>query len=94
MHTVGKKITALGPVSAFAAQFGSAISVSLANFLGLPVSSSQSIVGGVVGVGLLMGQGVEKKVVRDILFGWVATPLTAIGISFILVKLFSFAGML
>ena len=94
MHTVGKKITALGPISAFAAQFGSAISVSLANFLGLPVSSSQSIVGGVVGVGLLMGQGVEKKVVRDILFGWVATPLTAIGISFILVKLFSFAGML
>ncbi|WP_297063365.1 inorganic phosphate transporter [Thermococcus sp.] len=94
MHTVGKKITALGPISAFAAQFGSAISVSLANFLGLPVSSSQSIVGGVVGVGLLMGQGVEKKVVRDILFGWVATPLTAIGISFVLVKLFSFAGML
>ncbi|WP_297550185.1 inorganic phosphate transporter [Thermococcus sp.] len=94
MHTVGKKITALGPISAFAAQFGSAISVSLANFLGLPVSSSQSIVGGVVGVGLLMGQGVEKKVVRDILFGWVATPLTAIGISFLLVKLFSFAGML
>ncbi len=94
MHTVGKKITALGPISAFAAQFGSAISVSLANFLGLPVSSSQSIVGGVVGVGLLMGQGVEKKVVRDILFGLVATPLTAIGISFVLVKLFSFAGML
>ncbi|CAI1492794.1 putative low-affinity inorganic phosphate transporter [Thermococcus nautili] len=94
MHTVGKKITALGPISAFAAQFGSAISVSLANFLGLPVSSSQSIVGGVVGVGLLAGQGVEKRVIKDILFGWVATPLTAIGISFALVKLFSFAGML
>jgi len=94
MHTVGKKITALGPISAFAAQFGSAISVSLANFLGLPVSSSQSIVGGVVGVGLIAGQGVEKGVIRDILFGWVATPLTAIGISFVLVKLFSLAGML
>jgi len=94
MHTVGKKITALGPISAFAAQFGSAIAVSLANFLGLPVSSSQSIVGGVVGVGILVGQGVEKKVIRDILFGWIATPLTAIGISFVLVKLFSFAGML
>ncbi|GAB6136699.1 inorganic phosphate transporter [Thermococcus prieurii] len=94
MHTVGKKITALGPISAFAAQFGSAISVSLANFLGLPVSSSQSIVGGVVGVGLLAGQGVEKRVIKDILFGWVATPLTAIVISFVLVKLFSIAGML
>ncbi|NJE54251.1 inorganic phosphate transporter [Thermococcus sp. 21S9] len=94
MHTVGKKITALGPISAFAAQFGSAISVSLANFLGLPVSSSQSIVGGVVGVGLVVGQGVDRRVIRDILFGWVATPLTAIVISFVLVKLFSFAGML
>jgi len=94
MHTVGRKITALGPVSAFAAQFGSAIAVSLANFFGLPVSSSQSIVGGVVGVGLLAGQGVEKEVIRDILFGWIATPLTAIGISFGLVKLFGLAGML
>ena len=94
MHTVGKKITSLGPISAFAAQFGSAISVSLANLLGLPVSSSQAIVGGVVGVGLLAGQGVEKGVIKDILFGWVATPLTAIGISFLLVKLFSSAGML
>ena len=93
MHTVGKKITSLGPVSAFAAQFGSAIAVSLANVLGLPVSSSQSIVGGVVGVGLLVGEGVDRKVVVDILFGWVATPLTAIGISFVLIKLFSLAGM-
>ena len=94
MHTVGKKITALGPISAFAAQFGSAMAVSLANFLGLPVSSSQSIVGGVVGVGLMVGQGVEKSVIRDILFGWVATPLTAIGISLVVFKLFSLAGML
>jgi len=93
MHTVGKKITALGPVSAFAAQFGSAIAVSLANFFGLPVSSSQSIVGGVVGVGLLAGQKVEKRVIKDIIFGWVATPSTAIVISFVLVKIFSLAGM-
>jgi len=94
MHTVGKKITALGPVSAFSAQFGSAIAVSLANLLGLPVSSSQSIVGGVVGVGVIAGEGVDRGVIKDILFGWVATPLTAIGISFLLVKVFSFAGML
>ncbi len=93
MHTVGKKITSLGPISAFAAQFGSAISVSLANVLGLPVSSSQSIVGGVVGVGLLVGEGVERSVVRDILFGWVATPLTAIFISFVVFKLFAVVGL-
>jgi len=93
IHTVGKKITALGPVSAFAAQFGSAMAVSLANVFGLPVSSSQSIVGGVVGVGLLAGKGVEKSVIRDILFGWVATPLTAILISLVIFKLFALVGM-
>ncbi|WP_297508420.1 inorganic phosphate transporter [Thermococcus sp.] len=94
MHTVGRKITALGPISAFSAQFGSAIAVSLANVFGLPVSSSQSIVGGVVGVGLLVGQGVDRRVVLDILFGWVATPLTAVGISYVLLKVFAFAGMI
>ena len=93
MHTVGKKITSLGPISAFAAQFGSAIAVSMANFVGLPVSSSQSIVGGVVGVGLLAGRGVEKSVIRDIIFGWVATPLTAIFISLVVFKAFAFVGL-
>ncbi|ASJ10521.1 Na-dependent transporter [Thermococcus sp. P6] len=93
IHTVGKKITALGPISAFAAQFGSAMAVSLANVFGLPVSSSQSIVGGVVGVGLLAGKGVEKSVIRDILFGWVATPLTAILISLVIFRLFALVGM-
>lgn len=93
MHTVGKKITALGPISAFAAQFGSAMSVSLANLFGLPVSSSQSIVGGVVGVGLLAGEGVDRSVIRDIIFGWVATPLTAIVISLVIFKAFALVGM-
>ncbi len=94
MHTVGKKITALGPISAFAAQFGSAMSVSLANLFGLPpVSSSQSIVGGVVGgVGLLAGEGVDRSVIRDIIFGWVATLLTAIVISLVIFKAFALVG--
>ncbi len=93
MHTVGKKITALGPISAFSAQFGSAISVSLANILGLPVSSSQAIVGGVVGVGIITGEGVDRKVIKDILFGWVATPTIAILISLVVFKFFSLAGL-
>ncbi|ASJ01418.1 inorganic phosphate transporter [Thermococcus gorgonarius] len=93
MHTVGKKITALGPISAFAAQFGSAISVSLANMFGLPVSSSQAIVGGVVGVGLITGEGVDRRVIKDIVFGWVATPTIAIIISLAVFQLFHFVGL-
>ncbi len=94
MYTVGKKITALGPASAFAAQFGSAIAVSLANILGLPVSSSQAIVGGVVGVGLITGEGIDKSTIKDIIFGWVATPTTAIIIALIIFHVFRFAGMI
>ncbi|ANF22585.1 inorganic phosphate transporter [Thermococcus piezophilus] len=93
MHTVGKRITALGPVSAFAAQFGSAMAVSLANIFGLPVSSSQSIVGGVIGVGLIAGEKVDKSVIKDIVFGWVATPLTAIFIALGIFKAFSVFGL-
>lgn len=93
MHTVGKKITALGPISAFAAQFGSAISVSLANMVGLPVSSSQAIVGGVVGVGLVTGEGIDRRVIKDIVFGWVATPTIAIVISLVVFQLFHLVGL-
>lgn len=94
MYTVGKKITALGPVSAFAAQFGSAMAVSAANIIGLPVSSSQAIVGGVIGVGLITGHGIEKSTIKDIVFGWVATPLTAVVISLAVFNLFKIAGLL
>ena len=94
MYTIGKRITALGPSSAFAAQFGSAIAVSLANILGLPVSSSQAIVGGVVGVGLITGEGVDKATIKDIVFGWVATPTTAILIALVIFHIFRFAGMI
>ena len=94
MHTVGKEITSLGPISAFAAQFGSAIAVSAANILGLPVSSSQAIVGGVMGVGLVTGHGINKKTLADIAFGWIATPLTAVFFALAIFKLFALAGLL
>ncbi|KPU62262.1 Na-dependent transporter [Thermococcus sp. EP1] len=93
MYTVGRKITSLGPISAFSAQFSSAIAVSLANMFGLPVSSSQAIVGGVIGVGLASGRGIEKEVVREIAVGWVATPTTAIVISLAMFKIFQFVGL-
>ncbi|HIH73551.1 MAG: Sodium/phosphate symporter [Thermococcales archaeon 44_46] len=94
MYTVGKKITSLGPLSAFSAQFGSAIAVSLANMFGLPVSSSQAIVGGVIGVGLATGRKVGKKVVGEIVFGWVATPTISIVLALGIFKLFQLSGLI
>ncbi|CAB49994.1 inorganic phosphate transporter [Pyrococcus abyssi] len=94
MYTVGKKITALGPVSAFSAQFGSAISVSLANYFGIPVSSGQAIVGGVVGAGLAAGEEVRRDVISKVVLGWIVTPLTGIILSYGTTKLFLTVGMI
>ena len=94
IYTVGRKITSLGPISAFSAQFGSAIAVSLANIFGLPVSSSQAIVGGVIGVGIASGMKVEKGIIREIAIGWIATPTTALIIALGIFKLFQITGLL
>ncbi|AFK22712.1 inorganic phosphate transporter [Pyrococcus sp. ST04] len=94
MYTVGKKITALGPLTAFSAQFGSAISVSLANYLGFPVSSSQAIIGGIVGAGLAVGEKVKKKTIAEVVLGWIATPIIGIILAYIVAMLFFYVGML
>ncbi|MFA4639950.1 inorganic phosphate transporter [Pyrococcus kukulkanii] len=88
MNTVGKKIASLDPVTAFSAQFGSAISVSLANFFGLPVSSGQAIVGGIIGVSLGAGEKVRKGTVVDIAIGWILAPILGVAFAYALTLLF------
>ena len=99
MMTVGTGIMKISPVSAFVTVWAHSIvlflfaSQGLERFLishGLPsiplvpVSSSQAIVGAVVGIGLLKGgKGIRWKTVGGISVGWVATPLLAALISFI-----------
>ncbi len=78
MRTVGKKITTLGPITAFIAVLGSAITVYIFTQVGVPVSTSQSIVGAVAGVGLVKGMNVINfKTISNIAVGWVSTPLIA-----------------
>ncbi len=99
MMTVGSGIMELSPVAAFVAVWSHSIvlflfsSQSLEAFLqfhGLPsiplvpVSSSQAIVGAVIGMGLLKGgRGVKWKTVGGIASGWVITPFIAALVSFI-----------
>jgi phosphate/sulfate permease len=72
--TVGQKITAITPSRGFAAEFGCATTVLLAAKLGIPVSSSHTIVGAVVGVGLVRGlRSLDLRVLRDIGGSWVLT---------------------
>ncbi len=76
--TVGKQITALDYGGAWCAQLAAAAGVHLFSLLGIPVSTSQAIVGGVIGVGLTHGmRAVSRRRIATIFAGWVATPLTA-----------------
>ncbi len=74
VETIGKRITELTPASAFAAQFGAAATVLVCSALGMPVSTTHTMVGGVVGVGLAGGlEAVDLSVIRRIVFSWILT---------------------
>ncbi|MCX6994786.1 MAG: inorganic phosphate transporter [Chlamydiae bacterium] len=90
IETIGKKITELTPSRGFAAEFGAATTILLASKLGLPVSTTHTLVGSVLGVGLARGFGtLNLTVVRDIFVSWVITvPVGAI-LAIIFYSLFS-----
>lgn len=80
METIGKKITELTPTRGFAAEFGAATTIVLASRFGMPVSTTHTLVGAVLGVGLARGLGaVNLNTTRDILISWLVTvPIGAI----------------
>jgi PiT family inorganic phosphate transporter len=89
MMTVGKRITPLDEYSALIAQLSGAITVEIFTQVGVPVSSSQAIVGGVAGVGLVKGaKTVSMRTLLEIAIGWVSTPISAGIISHFLIKFF------
>ena len=89
MHTVGKKIVELDGFSAFVSGFSAAIMVHLFTQVGVPVSTSQAIVGGVTGVGLARGgQSVSKRTLLEISIGWVSTPLSSGVVAYIIMSLY------
>ncbi len=90
MYTVGKKIAALGPFSAFIAVLSEALTVHFYTKVGVPVSTSQAIVGAVVGVGLVRGvKAVNEKILLSIALGWVSTPLSAGILAFVMTKIYT-----
>ncbi|MFT5129263.1 MAG: PiT family inorganic phosphate transporter [Rhodothermales bacterium] len=74
METIGKKITELTPSRGFAAEFGAAATIVVASRLSLPISTTHTLVGAVLGVGLARGMGaLNLKTIRDIVVSWVIT---------------------
>jgi uncharacterized protein Yka (UPF0111/DUF47 family) len=83
METIGKKITDITPTRGFAATFGAATTVLFFSmpFLAVPVSTTHTLVGAVVGVGLAGGaKAVNFRVFGKIAASWVASlPAAAFG---------------
>jgi PiT family inorganic phosphate transporter len=78
MYTVGKKITPLDPFSALIAVLAEAITLHLFAQIGVPVSSSQAVVGAVVGVGLVKGTRMINRITLIIILaGWILTLLSS-----------------
>ncbi len=72
--TVGKKITQLTPSRGFAAELAAATTIVIASGTGIPVSTTHTLVGAVLGVGLARGiEAIDLRVVGRIFVSWVVT---------------------
>jgi PiT family inorganic phosphate transporter len=77
MRTVGRDLVPLDPYSALVVVLSGALAVHVYTWIGVPVSSSQAVVGAVVGIGILKGsQTIRKRTLLSILLAWFVTPLT------------------
>lgn len=74
IETIGHKITELTPTRGFAAEFGAAITILFASRLGLPISTTHTLVGAVIGIGLARGiEAINLNTTRDIFISWLVT---------------------
>jgi PiT family inorganic phosphate transporter len=91
IETVGKKITELTPSRGFTAEFAASITILMASKLGLPISTTHTLVGAVLGVGLARGiRALNLLVVRDIVLSWVITVPMGAMLSIIFYKVIEF----
>jgi PiT family inorganic phosphate transporter len=76
METVGRNLVALDPYSALVVVLSGALAVHVYTWIGVPVSSSQAVIGAVLGIGILKGtQTIRRRTLYSILLGWFVTPL-------------------
>lgn len=92
MATIGNEITELTPSRGFTAEFAAAFTIVLASKLGLPVSTTHTLVGSVIGVGFARSVGaINTQIVKGILMSWFITvPFTAVlaALLYLLARLF------
>ena len=89
MKTIGEKIVKLTPSKGFAAQLAAALTVVLASQLDMPVSTTHTLVGAVIGIGLVEGiSTINVKSVNSIFLSWVITLPAGALLSIIFLEIF------
>lgn len=85
IRTIGQRITELTPSRGFAAELGAAATVVLASGTGLPISTTHTLVGAVLGVGFARGiAAVDLRMVRSIVVSWLVTLPVAAALAIVL----------
>ncbi|RLB88381.1 MAG: inorganic phosphate transporter, partial [Deltaproteobacteria bacterium] len=78
METIGKKLVSLDPFSALMVSMAVGITIHIYTFIGVPVSSSQAVVGSVLGIGIIKGANtVSIHTLKNIFLAWFLTPVIA-----------------
>ncbi len=74
VHTMGSKITKLTPQQGFCAETGGAITIFLATHLGIPISTTHTITGAIIGVGAARRvSAVRWGIAKNIIWAWIVT---------------------
>jgi inorganic phosphate transporter, PiT family len=93
IHTMGGRLTRLKPRGGFAAETAAATSILFSTELGMPVSTTHTVAGAIVGVGSIQRlKAVRWGLATDILWAWILTiPAAALvgGLAMLLVRLFT-----
>ena len=93
--TVGENIISLVPSTGFCAEIATATTILLASRIGLPVSTSHTLVGSIVGIGLWKNRAsVDWSTVRSILLAWIVTLPSAAILGAIVFQILSYLGSL
>lgn len=88
MLTVGGELVPLDGFSAFVVVFAQAITIHIYAEIGVPVSTSQAVIGAVLGIGMVMGmKTVNLRVLLNIVIGWLSTPVISGLAAFAMLKL-------
>lgn len=91
VHTLGSRITRLHPVQGFCAEAGGAATLFLATYFGIPVSTTHTITGAIIGVGAARKvSAVRWNVASNVVVAWVLTMPAAALMAALFYELYRF----